>query len=204
MYKIVKAREKLRVPPAFFRREKEEAIKEVVEKEYRQKIDKNYGYVLNVVDAEPIGKGIVAPGDPNVYYETEYTLLTFTVEPNEIVVGIVCDVIEFGAFVNIGPFEALLHISQIGREKFILDKKSKALVNKDRTKALKKGDVILAKVSSVSFKGTVADVKIGLTMRGPGLGKLDWLLGKSEKKAKATKSTAKASSSKGKKGGKRR
>ncbi len=187
MYRVVTVKEKLRVPPSLFRREKNEAVKEVVAEEYVQKVDKNLGYILAVVDAKTKGKGFVAPGDPNVYYDTEYSLLTFTLDVNEVVVGVIRDVIEFGAFVNIGPFEALLHISQIGREKFSFDKKSKVLANRDKSKVLKKGDVIIAKVSTVSMKGTASEVKIGLTMRDSGLGKMEWLTAKDEKKGSSKK-----------------
>ena len=182
MYYMVRSREKLRIPPPLFRMEKNEAIRQVVAETYENKITKEFGYVVAVVSAKALGKGMVAPGDPNVYYETEYELVTFNLEPNEVVVGVVRDVIDFGAFVNIGPFEALLHISQISKEKFRHDKKEKALVNRDGSKKIKKGDVIVAKVSSVSMKGSVADVKIGLTTRDVGLGKLDWLVEKPKKK----------------------
>ncbi|RME80197.1 MAG: DNA-directed RNA polymerase [Methanobacteriota archaeon] len=181
MYYVVKAKEKLRVPPQFFRREKNEAIKDVVKEHYARKVSKDFGYVISVLDAKAVGKGLVAPGDPNIYYDAEYSLLTFNLEINEVVLGVVRETIDFGAFVNIGPFEALLHISQISKEKFTHDKKSRVLHNRDKSKTLKKGDVIVAKISSVSMKDNVTDVKIGLTTRDVGLGKLDWLV---EKKAK--------------------
>jgi len=185
MYKIVTLVDKFRVPPELLKMDKESAIKEVIKREYENQIKKDIGYVISVLDVKANSKGIVVPGDPNVYFDTEYSLLTFSLEPNEIVTGVVKEVVDFGAFVNIGPFEGILHISQIGKERFTFNKKSKQLVTADGKKSIKKGDIIYAKVSSVSMKGNITEVKIGLTTRDIGLGKLEWL--KEEKKEKKEK-----------------
>jgi len=55
---------------------------------------------------------------------------------------------------------------------------SGSLLGKDSKKILKKGDTCLARVVALSYKGDMP--KIGLTMRQPGLGKLEWI--KEEKK----------------------
>ncbi|MEM4295242.1 MAG: DNA-directed RNA polymerase [Candidatus Anstonellales archaeon] len=182
MYNIVTLKEKFRVPPELFRMDRDEAIKEVIKNEYENKIRKELGYIISVIDVKSNDTGLVAPGDPNVYYEAEYSLLTFSLEPNEVLCGVVKDVIDFGAFVTIGPFEALLHVSQISKEKFSFNKKTKQLVSSDGTKTIKKGDIIYAKVSSVSMKD-LSNVKISLTSRDLGLGKLEWLK-QQEKEAK--------------------
>ena len=73
-------------------------------------------------------------------------------------------------------------MSQIDREKFYYDKKSKSLTSKALRRALKKGDDVIVKVSTVSMKSTSSDTKIGLTMRPDGLGKPDWIGAKPPKK----------------------
>ena len=56
-----------------------------------------------------------------------------------------------------------------------------------KLKVLKKKDACLARIVALSYKGD--NPKIGLTMRQPGLGKLDWI---SEEKKKAKSMVKKA------------
>lgn len=175
MYFISKLREKIRVPPHLFAMEKNEAIKSVLNEFYAKKISRENGFIVEVLDAEAKSNGIVIAGDPHVYYDVEYEALSFKVDVNEIFLGKVMDIMEFGAFVNIGPFEGLLHVSQISKDKFVFNKKAKTLKSSKDDKEIKKGDLVLVKVSTVSMKSSVADVKISLTMRADGLGKLEWL-----------------------------
>jgi DNA-directed RNA polymerase subunit E' len=187
MYNVVTLKEKFRVPSELFRMDKDDAVKEVIKSEYENKIKPDLGYIITVLDVKTSDTGIVAPGDPNIYYEAEYSLLTFSLEPNEVVCGVVKDIIDFGAFINIGPFEGLLHLSQISKESFSFNKKTKQLVSSDGKKVIKKGDIIYAKISSVSMKDNVADVKISLTTRDIGLGKLEWLTKAEKEKKKEAK-----------------
>jgi DNA-directed RNA polymerase subunit E' len=107
---------------------------------------------------------------------------------NEVFEAEVKEIVEFGAFVSIGPFQGLLHISQFGREKYFYDKKAKTLVSRAEKRSVKKGDTLLVKVSTVSLKATTADTKIGLTMRPDGLGKPEWM---DESRARAASSAKK-------------
>ena len=59
---------------------------------------------------------------------------------------------------------------------------SGTLLGKDSKKILKKGDICLARIVALSYKGD--EPKIGLTMRQPGLGKIEWI--KEEKKKNKT------------------
>jgi len=181
MYNVVELEENVRVPPYLFKMERDEAIRELLREKYKGRVLKDVGLVIDIVEARARGTGVVIPGDAYVYYKTHFKMLTFTVETGEVFRGIVRDVVDFGAFINIGPLEGLLHISQIGKEKFMLDRKNRVLHNVKKDKTLKKGDVVFVKVSTVSMKGALQDVKIGLSMRGLGLGKLDWLKEEAEK-----------------------
>ena len=188
MYHKIKLKDRIRVPVKMFEMERDEAIKHVLMEQYGKTIDKDFGLILDVLDAKATSKGLVIPGDPNVYYDVDYEILTFSVEVNEVFRGKITEIMEFGAFVNIGPFEGLLHISQISKDKFIYNKKNKTLSDAKGKKILKKGDVVFVKCSTVSMKGKSSDVKISLTIRGEGLGKLEWL---EEKKSKKSKSKSK-------------
>jgi len=174
MYSIIKAEEKIRVSPSLAKRDINEAIKEVLKEKYEGRLLRDIGLVVKIMSAEPKSKGIVVSGDPNIYFNTEFEMAAFTVEVNEVFRGVIKDVMDFGAFVVIGPIEALLHISQISKEKFTINKKDRILEGANGRK-LKKGDIIFAKASTVSMKGASSNIKISLTMRGDGLGKDEWL-----------------------------
>jgi DNA-directed RNA polymerase subunit E' len=101
----------------------------------------------------------------------------------EIVEGSVVEIVEFGAFVEIGPLDGLLHISQITDEYISYDEKGAKLVTKDTSRTLGEGDKVRARIVAISLnERDPGDSKIGLTMRQPGLGKLEWIEeGKAEK-----------------------
>lgn len=187
MYYKIKLNERIRVPPKLFERERDEAIRAVLQEKYSKTINRDFGFIIDITSAKARSKGYVIPGDPNIYYDVEFEMLVFSIEVNEVFIGKITEIMEFGAFVNIGPFEGLLHISQIGKEKFLYNKKSKSLSDSKGKLTLKKGDIVYVKCSTLSMKTTSSDVKISLTMRGEGLGKKEWIEEKKEKKKKSKK-----------------
>jgi len=66
--------------------------------------------------------------------------------------------------------------------------KSNSLIGKASKRTLKQGDLCLARTVAISHKG--GELKIGLTMRQPGLGKLEWIKEDMAKKVKAEKKVA--------------
>jgi DNA-directed RNA polymerase subunit E' len=175
MYYIKTIGEKIRVPPSMFGSQLEDAVLRILRDRFERRIFKDIGIILSIYGPKVLSEGIVIPGDSGAYYTVSFEALTFIPCVNEVFLGEIKEVVEFGAFAAIGPFQGLLHVSQIGRDKFYYDKKSKTLTSRAARKSLKKGDVIIVKVSTVSLKGTTADTKIGLTMRPDGLGKSEWM-----------------------------
>jgi DNA-directed RNA polymerase subunit E' len=92
----------------------------------------------------------------------------------EIVLGKVTNVADFGAFINIGPVEGMIHISQTMND-FVSFGKDGVLSGKNTKQSLKVGDICKARIIAVSYKD-LNNPKIGLTMRQGGLGKEDWNL----------------------------
>jgi DNA-directed RNA polymerase subunit E' len=83
---------------------------------------------------------------------------------------------------NLGVMKGMIHISQT-MEDYVSFSSSNSLLGKDSKRVLKKKDACLARVVAISYKGDTP--KFGLTMRQPGLGKLEWI--KEEKqKSKAS------------------
>lgn len=185
MYRLINVEDRVRVSPQMLVMEREEAVRRVLKEKYEGKISKELGLILEVTKAKPKASGVVFPGDPYIYHEVDFEAITFNLEVNEVFRGVVREVMDFGVFVSIGPFEGLLHISQIGKERFSYDKKSRVLSTSDKKKTVKKGDELIVKVSTLSFKQSPQDTKIGLTMRAEGLGNEAWI--EAEKKKEKTK-----------------
>jgi DNA-directed RNA polymerase subunit E' len=207
MYHIKTVEDRIRVPPSMFGSPIEDAVRAILRDRYEGRIYKDMGVVLSVNNPKVLSEGLVIPGDSGAYYTVQFEALTFYPIVNEVYRAEIKEIVEFGAFASIGPFQGLLHVSQIDREKFYYDKKSKTLGSKVLRKTIKKGDEVLVKVSTVSMKATSADTKIGLTMRPDGLGKPEWLEQKTkkavkkeeagEKKAEETKAEEKKEAKKG-------
>jgi DNA-directed RNA polymerase subunit E' len=67
----------------------------------------------------------------------------------------------------------MIHISQTMND-YVSFSKDKVLQGKDNKRNLKVGDKCRARIIAVSYKD-VANPKLGLTMRQPGLGKDEWI-----------------------------
>jgi DNA-directed RNA polymerase subunit E' len=91
--------------------------------------------------------------------------------------------------INMGVMKGMIHISQT-MDDYVSFSKEGTLSGKASKRALKAGDLCLARVVAISHKGD--DPKIGLTMRQPGLGKLEWVKEDSDKKRKDDEKAAKA------------
>ncbi len=182
MYYLKTIEARIRVPPSLFGSELEDAVRSILRDRYEGRIYKDIGIVLSVDNPKVLSDGTIIPGDSGAYYTVKFDALSFYPMVNEVYKAEIKEVVEFGAFASIGPFQGLLHVSQIDKEKFYYDKKAKNLGSKALKRTIKKGDEVIVKVSTVSLKSTSSDTKIGLTMRPDGLGKPEWLDQKSAPK----------------------
>jgi len=180
MYYLIEVEDVIRVPPEKLGKDVKEAIRESVEEKYSDRLDKRIGMVLGCVEVEEVKEGKIIPGDPGVFYKTRFKLMSFKPEMHELVRGEVIDNTEFGAFVRIGALDGLVHISQIMDDFVSYDEKNSVFLGKETKKTLKEGDLVRARIISISLKKD--ENKIGLTMRQPGLGSLTWI--EEEKKKK--------------------
>ena len=182
MFYKIKVKDHIRVPPHMFNLTKKEAVLANIKANYENYISKELGFVLNVVDVGQIKEGVIVPGDGAGFYETEFELLTFKPELNELVFGKIRDITDFGAFMDIGGVEGMVHISQ-SMDDFVSFSKDKVLQGKKTGQSIKVGDKCKARIIAVSYKD-MGNPKIGLTMRQEGLGKVEWLDEKKEATAK--------------------
>jgi len=121
----------------------------------------------------PIGK--IIPGDGATYHKVNFSLLTFYPKIQEVVEGEVVEIADFGAFVRIGPIDALLHVSQLMDDFISYDEKQGVLLGKESKRKLVSGDQVRVRITAVSLGRAGSSGKIGVTARQPFLGKLEWI-----------------------------
>ncbi|MEK6886943.1 MAG: DNA-directed RNA polymerase [Nanoarchaeota archaeon] len=192
MFYKTTVKDHIRVPPNLFNEDVASSVLKVVKDKYSGFISQEIGVVIDVSKINEVGEGIVIPGDGASFYESTFELLTFKPEMHEVLNGSIKDIADFGAFINLGPIEGMIHVSQT-MDDFVTFSKEKVLSGRDSKRALKVGDLCRARVVAVSFKD-LTNPKLGLTMRQPGLGKLEWLEDDKNKKlapSKAEKPTKK-------------
>ena len=188
MFYKVKIKAHIRVSPDKFGMELKQAIITEIKNKYSGFISKDLGLVIDVSDVEEIGEGIIIPGDGASYYDTTFNLLTFEPEMHEVVRGKIKDIADFGGFFSLGPIDGMIHISQTMND-YVSFSKEKVLQGKESKRSLKVNDKCRARVIAVSYKD-IANPKLGLTMRQPGLGKEEWIeqdLKEGQAKTKKTK-----------------
>jgi len=185
MFYRVTVKDHIRVPPKLFDLGSEESVLQMIKKQYEGYISQELGIVIDVSKINEIGEGVIIPGDGAPYYDTSFELLTFKPELQEVVLGKIRDIADFGAFISLGPIEGMIHVSQT-MDDFVSFSKEKVLVGKETKRALKVNDLCRARIIAVSFKD-ITNPKLGLTMRQPYLGKLDWIHDEKTKSKKTEK-----------------
>ncbi len=185
MFYEVEIKSYIRVPPNLFNIDIKEAILARLNKQFEGYISKDIGFVIAVAEIVNIGEGVIIHGDGAAYYETTFRLYIFKPEMHEIILGKIIDITDFGAFIDIGAIDGMIHISQT-MDDFVSFSKSKVLTGKESKKTLKINDKCRARIIAISYKDP-SNPKIGLTMRQPMLGSLQWIEQDLKKKDKESK-----------------
>ena len=162
----------VRVSPDKVGIDTDEAVKKQLEESYVGFKDKDIGTIVSVLEVLKVKEGVIIPGDGAAYYESTFKVVVFRPELQEVVYGVIDEVTNFGAFMNLGAIKGMVHISQ-AMDDFVSFSDSGSLLGRDSKKSLVKGDKCIARIVAISYKGE--EPKIGLTMRQPGLGKIEWV-----------------------------
>ena len=177
VYQIVEMEDTVRIPPNELGEDQDAVARELVHRSFEGRLNKKHGFTLVATDIVRLGEGRVIHGDGAVYQRVKFNALAFKPEVGEVVEGTVCEVVEFGAFVRFGPLDGLLHMSQIMNDYLNVDLGNERLTGKETGRWVGLGDKVRARLVTVSLNElSPRESKIGLTMRQPGLGKLDWLV----------------------------
>jgi DNA-directed RNA polymerase subunit E' len=187
MFYLIEVEDFIRVEPRLFGLPTKEAVEQQLKETYTQHFDKELGMVLAVAGINQIENGIIIPGDGAAYYKSNFKLVVWKPEMQELVFGTISEITNFGAFITLGSMQGMIHISQT-MDDYVSFSKTNTLVGKSGKKSLKKGDNCLARIVAISYK--LGDPKIGLTMRQPGLGKIEWMEEEKKQQKKAAKDAA--------------
>ena len=176
MYYKLKLADKVRVPAHRLGEDLRIVLLDVLQEQLEGSIDKEIGIFIVVTSIDEIGEGEIIPGDGAVYYDVTFEALVLRLALQEIVEGIVVETTGFGAFVSLGPIDAMLHVSQISDDYINHDEKNSRLVCQQSNRTIGVGDVVRARIVSLSLnEREPRESKIGLTMRQAGLGTAHWL-----------------------------
>ncbi len=199
MFYLTEIEDYVRVDPMFFGLPTDESVSLQLEETYKEFYDKDIGRIVSVIEVLEIGEGVIVPGDGAAYYKSTFKVLVWKPELQELVYGKISEITSFGAFIDLGVMRGMIHVSQT-MDDYVSFSDSGSLAGKNSGRVLKQGDLCVARVVAISHKGD--EPKIGLTMRQPGLGKLDWVREDKLKKESEEKKLVKVESKGVKKNGK--
>jgi len=200
MFYLVEVEDHVRVEPKHFGLETRKAVEKQLNESYVGNVSKELGNVISVISVDGVDDGVLIPGDGAAFYKSQFKLLVWKPELHELVYGTIAEIANFGAFIQMGPAQGMIHISQT-MEDYVSLNKTGTLSGKASKRNIAKGDECMARIVAISFKG--GEPKIGLTMRQPGLGKVEWIKEDKKKKSNAEKAASKKSEKGEKKGGKK-
>ena len=180
MFYVAEIEDYVRVEPKHFGLATQEAVENQLNESYVDKVSKDLGQVIKILSIDSVGEGVIIPGDGATYYISRFKAIIWRPELHELVYGNIAEITNFGAFIDLGVMQGMIHVSQT-MDDYVSLSKTGTLAGKASKRSLGVGDNCIARIVAISYKMGVP--KIGLTMRQPGLGKVEWI----EEKKKAVK-----------------
>ena len=190
VYKIIEFKDVVRIPPSLFGRPLKEAALEVLEEKYKGQIIHGIGLIISILDVEVSEYGHIVFNDGALYHNAKFKALVFSPALHEVVEGEVMLVEEYGLLVRLGPLEGFIHKSQIYDDFFSYNREQNILLGSSSGKVIRKGDRVRARIVNISYGTRQQTLRIGLTMRQPYLGKLEWIEEEIAGKARAAKTAS--------------
>src|SRR6187551_1312310 len=181
MFAIIHMDDVVRIPPSMMKKSLNETTMEILKEKYESMINPELGYVIMIIDAKTNRVGKLVSGDGATFHKVTFKALTFFPKIQEIVEGEIIEITDFGAFVRIGPTDALLHLSQITDDYLKSDIKQGLIIANQSSRSLRIGSKMRARITAVSLGKGSSMGKIGITCRQPFLGSFDWIKEEIEK-----------------------
>lgn len=175
MFYIISMTDIVRIPPNRLTDSLKNTAIGILKEKYESMISQELGYVIMIIDAKVDSVGKLVTGDGATYHKVTFKALTFFPKIQEIVEGEIIEITDFGAFVRIGPTDALLHLSQITDDYLKSDIKQGLIIANQSSKSLRIGSKMRARITAVSLGKGSSMGKIGITCRQPFLGSFEWI-----------------------------
>ena len=145
MYMLTEVEKVVRIPPKDLKDDIDSVIDNLTWETYEGRLGEDKNFTVLIKNVRTVGPGRIVHGDGAVYQTVKFD-------------------------------DGLLHISQVMDDRVDIDETNQRLVGKDTGRYLAVGDIVKARVVSIDLnEKNPQESKIGLTMRQPGLGKLQWL-----------------------------
>jgi DNA-directed RNA polymerase subunit E' len=165
----------VRITPDRFGIGLKDVAMEILKAKYESTVNSDMGFIVLISDLKVDKVGKIIPGDGSRYHKAKFSVLSFYPSLQEIVEGEVVEITDFGAFVRIGPTDALLHLSQITDDYLTSDIKQGIILASQSKRTLKVGSRVRVRITAVSLGRGASMGKIGITCRQPFLGALEWI-----------------------------
>ena len=178
MYKVVTKEDTIRIPAEYMRKGQslDQHIDRLSMTAFEGRFDDENRFILVTNNHKPIGRGRIIHGDGAIYQRVQFDAVLFCMDDYEVVEGAVTEINEFGAFVRIGPMEALLHKSQIMDDTVDANIGKAMIEGKTSGRKIGVGSSVRARIVSLSPDTTdPRRSKIGLTSKQEGLGCHEWI-----------------------------
>ena len=175
MFSVSTLEDIVRIPPSLFGTSLNKAAIDILKSKYESMVKPDLGYVIMILDAKVDTMGRIVAGDGGTFHRVTFDALTFFPQLQEVVHGEIVDITDFGAFVRIGPADALLHLSQVMDDYLKSDVASGVILANQSGRTLKVGSTIRTRITAVSLGKAATMGKIGITCRQPFLGADEWI-----------------------------
>jgi DNA-directed RNA polymerase subunit E' len=199
MFQIINAEDVVRVEPLNFSESLNKMAEKMLKIKYESTLSPEFGYIILIINVKADKVGKILPSDGATYHNVNFKILAYLPKLQEVVEGEVVEITDFGAFVRIGPTDALLHLSQITDEYLNSDVRQGQITAQQSSRTISVGTKMRVRVTALSLARGSSMGKIGVTCRQPFLGAIDWIeedLKKTDLKKTDLKKTSKTASNK--------
>lgn len=176
MYKLIEIEDTIRIPPNLFSKPLKEAALEVLKENFEGKVIENIGVIVSILDVDVSEYGYLTFNDGSLYHTARFKVLAFSPVNQEVVEGEVVLVEKIGITVRLGAVDVFVHRSQVFASRDVIYEKEQGIMMDQQNKRyIRKGDIVRARVTGISYDERKGTLKIRMTMRQPYLGKLEYL-----------------------------
>ncbi len=194
MFQIIDAEDVVRVEPLNFSESLNKMAEKMLKIKYESTLSPEFGYIILIINVKADKVGKILPSDGATYHNVNFKILAYLPKLQEVVEGEVVEITDFGAFIRIGPTDALLHLSQITDEYLNSDVRQGQITAQQSSRTISVGTKMRVRVTALSLARGSSMGKIGVTCRQPFLGAIDWI--EEDLKKTDLKKTSKTASNK--------